>query len=63
MYELIRIWWPVIPSIIAAASVIAKITPNQTDDKIVGFILKLIDGFALTTGKTEVKDKSYFKRV
>ncbi len=54
MLEILSIWWPVLPSIIAVASIIAKITPNQTDDKIVGFVLKFIDAFALTTGKTKL---------
>lgn len=52
MLEILSMWWPVLPSIIAVASVIAKITPNQTDDKIVAFVLKFIDALALTTGKT-----------
>jgi len=55
MYELISSYWPVIPSVIAVASIIAKITPNKTDDKILGFILKAVDKLALTTGKTELK--------
>ena len=57
MLDFINTWWAVIPSIIAAASVIAKITKNETDDKIVAGILKFIDVFALTTGKTKLKDK------
>jgi len=55
MYELICLYWPVLPSVIAVASLIAKITPNETDDKIVGSVLKFIDAFALTTGKTVLK--------
>jgi len=55
MWELISIYWPVVPSIVAVASVIAKITPNETDDKVVAFILKVVDALALTTGKTQLK--------
>lgn len=57
MWEFISTYWPVIPSVIAAASVIAKITKNTTDDKIVGCIMKVIDALALTTGKTELVEK------
>ena len=57
MWELICIWWPVLPSLVAAASVVAKITPNKTDDKYVGIVLKAIDALAFTTGKTIVLNK------
>ncbi len=55
MYELICLYWPVLPSIIAVASAIAKITPNETDDKWVANVQKFVDFFALTTGKTIFK--------
>ena len=55
MYELICLYWPIVPSIIAAASVIAKITPNETDNEIVDNVQKFVDFFALTTGKTVLK--------
>lgn len=55
MWELICLYWPVVPSVIAVASVIAKITPNETDNKIVAEIQKIIDFLALTTGKTTFK--------
>ena len=57
MYELICLYWPIVPSVIALASVIAKITPNKTDDKYVSKIQWLIDKLALTTGKTELINK------
>ena len=55
MWEIISIYWPVLPSIIAVASIIAKITPNETDNKIVAEIQKIVDFFALSTGKTVKK--------
>ena len=55
MYELIYLYWPIVPSIIACASVIAKITKNETDNGIIGFIQKIVDALALTTGKTVLK--------
>jgi len=55
MYELISIYWPVVPTVIAVASAIAKATPNKTDDEVVGWVLKFVDFFALTTGKTIVE--------
>ena len=59
MLELIITYWPVVPSVITIASVIAKITPNKTDDEILAKVLKVVDFFALTTGKTEL---SKFKK-
>ena len=55
MWYIISTYWPVVPSVIAVASIIAKITPNQTDDKVVAWILKFVDAMALTTGKTRLK--------
>jgi hypothetical protein len=45
----------VLPSVMATASVIAKITPNETDNKWVAKVQKVIDLLALTTGKTSLK--------
>lgn len=55
MLSFILTWWPVIPSAISIASVVAKITPNKTDDKIVFYLLKVVDFLALTTDKTKFK--------
>ena len=61
MYELICLYWPVVPSIIAVASIIAKITPNKTDDKVIAAVLKVVDKLAFTTGKTELLNKIDWK--
>ena len=58
MWELISIYWPVVPSVVAVASVVAKITPNETDDQVVAFVHKVVDALALTTGKTEFTPRS-----
>jgi len=48
-------WMGAIAAIVAAASAVAKITPNKTDDKCVYWALRIIDVIALTTGKTKLK--------
>lgn len=55
MIELIQAWWPVVPSIIAAATVIAKITPNETDNKIVFWITEIVGIFGVHAEKTQLK--------
>jgi len=57
MWEIICLYWPVLPSVIALASVIAKITPNETDNKVIANIQKVVDALALTTGKTGFLNK------
>ena len=42
------------PAIVTVASIIAKATTNETDNKIVGVLLKVVDFAALTTGKTKI---------
>lgn len=55
MLPFILTWWPIVPSVISIASIVAKITPNKTDDKIVFYLLKIVDYLALTTDKTKLK--------
>jgi hypothetical protein len=35
-------------SILGTFSIIAKLTPNTTDDKVVNFLLKIVNVFGLT---------------
>lgn len=56
MWELISLYWPALPVIVTAASFIAKITPNETDNKIVAKVQSVIDVLALTTGKTKLRN-------
>lgn len=46
----------IITGIISVASLIAKITPNETDNKFIAIVQKIIDALALTTGKTKFKN-------
>jgi len=46
-------WFAIVTAIVAFASVIAKITPNETDNMWIEKALKFVDFFALTTGKTK----------
>lgn len=46
----------IITGIISVASLIAKITPNETDNKFIAIVQKVIDAVALTTGKTKFKN-------
>lgn len=54
--------WEMVAGIITAAvtlaSLIAKATPNETDNKVVAILLKIVDALALTTGKTVLKGKN-----
>ena len=45
----------IIPMVIGLATVIAKITPNQTDDKVVGFLMRMVDLLAVHAEKTKTK--------
>ena len=43
--------------IIWIASIIAKVTPNETGNKIIATFQKIIDFIAMSTGKTEFRKK------
>jgi len=45
----------IVTGIVTVASIIAKLTPTETDDKIVGYILKIVDFLALNNKPTEIK--------
>lgn len=45
----------IVTGIISVASLIAKITPNDTDNKYVAIAQRGIDLLAMTTGKTKLK--------
>ena len=45
----------VITGIVTVASIIAKLTPTETDDKIVAKILQVIDLLAINNKPTELK--------
>jgi hypothetical protein len=45
----------IITGVISIASIIAKLTPNKTDDKVLGCILKVVDVLAINTKPTTIK--------
>tara|TARA_R100000234_G_scaffold106277_1_gene76828 strand:+ start:17 stop:199 length:183 start_codon:yes stop_codon:yes gene_type:complete len=42
-------------AVVTAASLISAMTPNKTDNKITGILLKLINWLALNVGKAKPK--------
>ena len=44
----------VITGLVTTASIIAKLTPTETDNKVVGYALKFVDFLALNNKPTEV---------
>jgi len=45
----------IITGIVTTFSVIAKLTPTETDNKIVGWLLKFVDFLAINNKPTEIK--------
>ena len=43
-------------AVVTAASLISALTPNKTDNKITGILLKLINWLALNVGKAKPKE-------
>ena len=43
-------------AVVSAASLISAMTPNKTDNKITGIVLKLINWLALNVGKAKPKE-------
>jgi len=48
-------WMTIITAAIAGASVIAKVTPNQTDNTVIARLQKIVDVLALSSKPTEYK--------
>lgn len=57
IFDFIKEYWYILPTVIAVASIIAKATPNQTDDKFVAVLQKIIDTIALSSAPTKHKEK------
>ncbi len=57
MQEFIIMWWPVLPTIMAIASIIARITSNETDNKVVAVIQKIIDTIAFSSAPTKLNKR------
>ncbi len=43
-------------AVVTAASLISAMTPNKTDNKITGIVLKLINWLAINVGKAKPKE-------
>ncbi len=46
--------WSIFTGVVAVASIVAKLTPTETDNKIIGAILTAIDKIALNNPPTKV---------
>ena len=57
MNEIITTWWPVVPSVIALAAVIAAITKNEWDNKVVDILRKIVDIIAFNFGGAKNEKK------
>jgi len=44
-----------ITSLVTLASFIAKVTPNETDNKVIAFIQRIVDAIAMSTPPTKRK--------
>lgn len=55
MLDLILNYWYLVPTVMAIASIIAKATPNQTDDKFLAMIQKIIDIIAFSSEPTKLR--------
>lgn len=57
LLDSVKQWFPVVASVIGTFSMIAALTANETDDKIVNYILKAINflGFNFGTAKNDAK--------
>ena len=51
-------WWPTVTAVVTLAAAIAAITPSRHDDRIVQFILDVINKLALNIGKAKNADDS-----
>ena len=40
---------------VTAASIIAKLTPTEVDNKVIGYLLKIVDILAINNKPTEIK--------
>jgi len=49
-------WLPIVTSFVGSFALIATMTPNQTDDKIVQGILRVVNFFGANVGKAANKD-------
>lgn len=51
--ELLRTWLPIVTSVVGTFALIAVVTPNKSDDKIVQFLEDVINFLGGNTGKAK----------
>ena len=51
--DAIAVWFPVVTSIVGTAALIATMTPNKTDDKIMQFVLDIVNFVGANLGKAK----------
>lgn len=56
LIELIVKWLPAITSLIGSFALIAVLTPNKSDDKIVQFLLDIVNFLGANLGKAKNKE-------
>lgn len=47
----------IVTGLVTVASIIAKMTPTETDNKVVGYVLKFVDMLAMNNKPTEIRGK------
>jgi hypothetical protein len=55
MLEFIIAYWVYAPTVVTIASIIAKVTPNEVDNKFALILSKIVDVFAFSSKPTELK--------
>jgi len=51
-------YWYLVPTIMSVASIIAKATPNETDNKIIATLQQIVDVVAFSSKPTELTKKN-----
>lgn len=54
--DFIVVWIPRVSTVIAGCALIATVTPSKNDDRILQFILDIVNKLALNIGKAKNKD-------
>ena len=55
--DIIKKWYPIITSIVGTFAVIATMTKNKADNKIVNVLLKVVNWLGANIGKAKNEDK------
>ena len=55
--EILTVWLPIVTSVVGSFAMIATITPNKVDDKIVQVIMDIINFLGANVGKAANNDE------